>query len=141
MNTPESICVDFPTAQKLKEAGFPQDKAVYYWCDYDDPITRPRPDGEPSCEVRLILSEMAIGEGYRLCEAFHCFAAPTLEEVLREFPVYSYIMRAEKEWLADFEGDEESFSKADWNSPLVAAARLYLELASAALLPDKTEEI
>ena len=77
--TLEQICVTKEWAEKLKEAGYPQDDSFYKWCDY----------GEKSLVMPFLMSSEArslrtSGHGGNIVPKF--FSAPTASEILEKLP-------------------------------------------------------
>ncbi len=112
MNTPESICVDFLTAQKLKEAGFPQGQSVLCWSNL---IRGP--------ELLYFRIPAHLGP-----KPENLWDAPTLEEVLRELPDTVSLLRGpEGSWLVDADY-EIACLVIDSDSLLNGAAQVYIIL-------------
>ena len=79
MTTPESIVTSLDWSKKLKEAGWPQEDAIWYWVGHmlDDNM-------EPT-SWSLWPREK---EEYREQWKPHIHAAPTAEEILRRLPLW-----------------------------------------------------
>lgn len=76
---PESIVTSLDWSRKLKEAGWPQYNAMFWWCPY---MGESAYSGDAAIRYRL-KSENTFGS-HDWCKQAGSAAAPTAEEILRE---------------------------------------------------------
>jgi len=122
-----NICVDFPTALELKEAGFEQPKpeAGQFWYL-----------GSQLCMVCLIdlgvrVELQGVGEsekyypGIQQLQAIGLFA-PTALEIIAEMPFGTHIVKNEKDWSCWFKITEMQPDFRHDPCPHKAAAKAFL---------------
>ena len=76
--TLEQICVNKEWAEKLKEAGFPQDESLFYWCT---------PEGGQEKDRFIACIKDALFCNQDTCSFNHNYiATPTASELLERLP-------------------------------------------------------
>ena len=88
--TLEQICVNKEWAEKLKEAGFPQE-SLFYWCT---------PEGGQDKDRFIACTEDAWFCNQDTCSFNHNYiAAPTASEILEKLPSF-IVLDTNKTWLS-----------------------------------------
>lgn len=141
MSTPESIVVSLEWAKKLREAGWPQDECLFWWCPY---LTE-NSNGSPFVGY-LISNTAEPQDSHDWTKKAEIFADPTAEEILRRLPrVYVEHLRVTPSpgasgWTVEYRrpGKMRAWVSREADTLANAAAAMYCYLSEQKLLAPQS---